>query len=38
MSNDVRTLQFKQHIGATDALRTGTYGKTLVFALSTTQP
>ena len=38
IANDIRTLQFKQHIGATDPLRTGTYGKTLVFTLSTTQP
>ena len=32
-SNDRR---FKQHIGATDALRTGAYSKTLTFTLSTT--
>jgi hypothetical protein len=38
VSNDLRSLMFKQHIGATDALRTGAYGKTLVFTLSTTQP
>jgi hypothetical protein len=37
-SNDAATLQFKQHIGSTDALRTGTYSKTLVFTLSTTTP
>ncbi len=29
---------FKQHIGATDALRTGSYSKTLTFTLSTTTP
>ena len=32
------TIDFKQHIGATDALRTGAYSKTLTFTLSTTQP
>jgi hypothetical protein len=37
-SNDAVTLQFKQHIGSTDPLRTGTYSKTLVFTLSTTTP
>ena len=30
--------RFKQHIGATDALRTGSYSKTLTFTLSTTNP
>jgi hypothetical protein len=29
---------FSQHIGATDALRTGTYSRTLTFTLSTTTP
>jgi hypothetical protein len=29
---------FQQHISATDALRTGTYSKTLTFTLSTTTP
>ena len=29
---------FKQHIGAGDALRTGSYSKTLTFTLSTTTP
>ena len=29
---------FKQHIGASDALRTGAYSKTLTFTLSTTTP
>ena len=38
VSNDLATLQFSQHIGASDALRTGSYAKTLVFTLSTTQP
>ncbi len=37
-SNDVVNLGFKQTIGATDALRTGTYAKTLTFTLSTTNP
>ena len=38
MTNDPVTLGFKQSIGATDALRTGTYSKTLTFTLSTTAP
>ena len=38
VSNDQVTLTFQQHIGSTDALRTGTYSKTLTFALSTTTP
>jgi hypothetical protein len=38
VSNDSVTLTFKQSIGATDALRTGTYSKTLTFTLSTTNP
>jgi hypothetical protein len=38
VSNDSVTVTFKQHIGATDALRTGTYSKTLTFTLSTTTP
>ena len=37
-SNDPVTITFKQHIDATDALRTGTYSKTLTFTLSTTTP
>ena len=37
-SNDLVTIGFKQPIKATDALRTGTYGKTLTFTLSTTNP
>ncbi|HWK27310.1 MAG TPA: DUF1080 domain-containing protein [Solirubrobacter sp.] len=38
VSNDQRTVTFRQHIGANDALRTGTYAKTLTFTLSTTAP
>ncbi len=38
VSNDVATLTFGQHIGANDALRTGSYSKTLTFTLSTTNP
>ena len=38
ISNDALSLDFKQSIGANDALRTGTYSKTLVFTLSTTSP
>ncbi|HEX6023806.1 MAG TPA: M14 family zinc carboxypeptidase, partial [Solirubrobacter sp.] len=37
-SNDPVTLDFKQTIGRTEPLRTGTYSKTLTFTLSTTQP
>jgi hypothetical protein len=37
-SNDAVTIAFKQPIAATDALRTGTYSKTLTFTLSTTTP
>ena len=37
-SNDPLTLTFTQAIGATDALRTGTYAKTLTYTLSTTAP
>jgi hypothetical protein len=37
-SNDAVTLEFVQTIGATDALRTGTYSKTLTYTLSTTTP
>jgi hypothetical protein len=32
------TVGFRQAIGATDTLRSGSYSKTLTFALSTTQP
>jgi hypothetical protein len=38
VSNDPVTIGFQQHIGATDALRTGSYAKTLTFTLSTTTP
>jgi carboxypeptidase T len=38
VSNDSVPLNFKQSIGANDALRTGTYAKTLTFTLSTTTP
>jgi hypothetical protein len=37
-SNDPVTFTFGQHIGTTDALRTGTYTKSLTFTLSTTNP
>ncbi len=38
VSNDPVTVAFRQAIGAGDALRTGTYSKTLTFTLSTTNP
>ncbi len=38
VSNDAVTVDLKQSIGATDALRTGTYSKTLTFTLSTSTP
>jgi hypothetical protein len=38
VSNDAVTVAFRQRIGAGDALRTGTYSKTLTFTLSTTTP
>jgi hypothetical protein len=38
VSNDPVTVAFGQHVGANDALRTGTYNKTLTFTLSTTTP
>ena len=37
-SNDSVTLTFLQDIGASDALRTGAYSKTLTYTLSTTTP
>ncbi len=37
-SNEAVTVDFSQAIGANEALRTGTYSKTLTFTLSTTQP
>ena len=38
VSHDPVAIEFAQSIGADEALRTGTYGKTLTFTLSTTQP
>ncbi len=38
ISNDAVTIDLRQSIAANDALRTGTYAKTLVFTLSTTTP
>ncbi|HEY6890531.1 MAG TPA: immune inhibitor A domain-containing protein [Solirubrobacter sp.] len=38
VANDPVAISFKQPIGANDALRTGTYSKTLTFTLSTTTP
>jgi hypothetical protein len=38
ISNDPVAVAFKQTIGANDALRTGSYSKTLTFTLSTTTP
>ena len=38
VTRDPVTLWLKQHVGATDALRTGRYAKTIVVTLSTTQP
>ena len=38
VANDPVTIAFKQHVGATDPLRTGSYAKTLTFTLSTTNP
>jgi hypothetical protein len=37
-SDDPIAVGFEQHIGATDALRTGTYSTTLTLTLSTTNP
>ena len=37
-SNDPVQIAFSQSIGANEALRTGTYSKTLTFTLSTTNP
>ena len=37
-SNDAVAVSFEQAIGANDALRTGSYSKTLTFTLSTTTP
>jgi X-Pro dipeptidyl-peptidase len=38
VSNAAVAIAFSQHIGTSDALRTGTYSKTLTFTLSTTTP
>jgi glyoxylase-like metal-dependent hydrolase (beta-lactamase superfamily II) len=38
VSNAISTITFKQGIGASDPLRTGTYSKTLTITLSTTTP
>jgi len=38
ISNDAVTVTFKQAVGANEALRTGTYSKTLTFTLSTSTP
>jgi hypothetical protein len=38
VSNANVDITFKQHIGANDALRTGSYSRTLTFTLSTTTP
>jgi hypothetical protein len=38
VSNAAVAITFKQHVTATDALRTGVYAKTLTFTLSTTNP
>ena len=38
VSNDLVAIEFEQPIGASDALRTGSYAKTLTFTLSTDQP
>jgi hypothetical protein len=38
VSHDAVTLEYRQAIGAGEGLRTGGYGKTLTYTLSTTQP
>ncbi len=38
VSNAAVAIAFSQHIGANDALRTGSYSETLTFTLSTTTP
>jgi hypothetical protein len=38
VSNDAVTIGFRQHIAANQPLRTGNYGKSLTFTLSTTTP
>jgi hypothetical protein len=38
VSNDAVTVGLTQHVGANDALRTGSYSQTQTFTLSTVQP
>jgi hypothetical protein len=38
LGSEPATMNFKQSIGGTEALRTGSYAKTLTFTLSTTNP
>ena len=38
VSHDPVTIAFSQHIGIHDALRTGTYSRSLTFTLATTTP
>jgi amidase len=38
VSNDTFAIGFRQHIGANDPLRTGSYSATVTFTLSTTSP
>ncbi len=38
VSNGAKALAFSQTVGADEGLRTGSYGKTLTFTLSTTSP
>jgi hypothetical protein len=38
VSNDQASIEFSQPVNSTDALRSGTYSKTLTFTLSTTSP
>jgi hypothetical protein len=38
VSHDAVTIGYSQHIGANEALRTGSYSATLTFTLSTTNP
>ena len=38
MTNDAVTIDFRQTIGANEVLRSGAYGKTLTFTLTTANP
>jgi hypothetical protein len=38
VSNATAAITFRQHIGAGEPLRTGSYARTLTFTLSTTNP